>query len=205
MKNPTMLIVLATIIVGVGFLGALIVSNRDEVKESSDVVEIATNLGLDTDMFIQDYESQEISDLVEAQRVDALGRLGGNASTPSVFINGEIYIRTNEITTLETLSALVDEANQEDSQTTLPIVVEVFEDYNCSACAAYQKELFEIENTFDVTQVDLQKKHLPFLKETSTKYAKAAEAARKQGKFNEYNMEVFMKNFPNLDFSYYGQ
>lgn len=203
MKNPTLLIVITTLLLGVGFLGFLVANNRDDAKRSSDVVELAAKLNLDIDKFIQDYESQELVDLVEAQRQDALNRLGGSAYTPSVFINGSEYKRTAEISTLQTLQALVDEASEEDSSTELPIVVEVFEDYNCSACAAYQADLYEVEQAFDESQVVIQKKHLPFLKDSSEKYARAAEAARKQSKFDDYHIELYKMNFSNIDFSYY--
>ena len=198
MKNPTLLIVGVTLVLGLGFLGFLIVNSKDDIKQGSDVVELATKLGLDTDQFIADYESDEIAQIVEDQKADALARLGGSASTPSVFIDGEEYTRVTTETLADGIQTKLDAADDED----LPIVVEVFEDYNCSACAAFQEDLYAAESVFTADQVVIEKKHLPFLADSSTKYARAAEAARKQGMFDEYNVELFMLT-NGMDYSFY--
>lgn len=191
MKNPTGIIIAVTLIVGVALLGVLIVTNRDDAKENTDVVEIAETLEMDVDQFIADYESEEIASLVDDQRADAEERLGGNLVTPSVFINGQLFSRQVEGDVLAEIQRLVDLANEQESESTLPVLVEVFEDYNCGACAQFQNDLFEIENAFTTDELDLQKKHLPFLRESSEKYARAAEAARLQDKFEEYNLELY--------------
>ena len=199
MKLNATLGIVITLIVGVGLLGVLIVSRKDEIKKGADIVEIAEKLEMDTDKFIADFESQEVADKVEADRQEGLDRLGGKASTPSVFVNGAYYDRQANPDMVATLTAQI-ESTPEDQ---LPLQVDVYEDYNCPACAAFQTYLYELENYFPAEQVVFNKKHLPFLQETSTKYARAAEAAKIQGKFDEYNVELFMLLHPSIDFDFY--
>lgn len=76
---------------------------------------------------------------------------------------------------------------------TLPVLVEVYSDYNCPHCADYDPVVRDVENTYGV-KVNVQKKHLAFLADSSTTYAQAAEAARKQGKFDDYHEQLFKWN-----------
>lgn len=75
----------------------------------------------------------------------------------------------------------------------LPVQVEVYSDYNCPHCADYDPVVQDVENTYG-TNVIVQRKNLAFLAESSTTYAQAAEAARKQGKFEEYHEQLFKWN-----------
>ena len=73
---------------------------------------------------------------------------------------------------------------------TLPVQVEVFIDYNCPHCADFEPFVQDVISTYG-EKVNVQTKMLPFLAESSTTYAYAAEAARLQGKFEEYNISMF--------------
>lgn len=89
---------------------------------------------------------------------------------------------------------------------TLPVQVEVFSDYNCPHCADFSPFVDEVITTFgDKVKVDL--KQSPFLASTSNTYAYAAEAARVQGKFSEYNHSLFawasfLRDNANTNFTY---
>lgn len=72
----------------------------------------------------------------------------------------------------------------------LPLDVEVYSDYNCPHCATLVPYVNTVVETYG-EDLNLEKKHLPFLSETSYTYAYAAEAARLQDKFDEYNLELF--------------
>lgn len=88
----------------------------------------------------------------------------------------------------------------------LPVQVEVFSDYNCPHCADFVPFVEDVANTFG-DKVNIQKKQSPFLADSSYNYAYAAEAARLQGKFNEYNHDLFawvsyLKDKSNTIFTY---
>lgn len=72
----------------------------------------------------------------------------------------------------------------------LPVQVEVYVDYNCPHCADFEPFVKDVMTTYG-EKVNVQTKMLPFLAESSTTYAYAAEAARLQNKFEEYNLELF--------------
>jgi len=76
------------------------------------------------------------------------------------------------------------------ANSSIPVQVEVFADYNCSHCADFEPYLEKVQNTFGA-KVNLQSKHLPFLAPSSADHAYAAEAARLQNKFNEFNHDLF--------------
>lgn len=201
-KSPATIGIITTLVIGIVFLFVIIISQRDDIKNGSDVAILASDLGMNKDQFLADMESDAVKKIVEDQKTDALNRLDGRASTPSIFINGEIFVRQTNTDLEEKLASLVNEAKVGATNLTLPIKVEVFEDYNCSACAQFQYQLHEIEVKFTTAEVDLQKKNLPFLKETSEKYARAAEAARIQGKFSQYDLELYMLA-QGIDYDFY--
>ncbi len=203
MKLNPIVGIIVTLLVGTGLLGALIISKKDEIKQGSDIVEIASKLGMDADQFIADFESEEVANTVESQRVDALDRLGGTASTPTVFINNELFERQVAGDIEENIKLQIASSKEANSEIKLPIKVEIFEDYNCPHCAEFQDELHDLIEAFDSKDVDFQLKHLPFLKDSSERYAKAAEAARKQDKFYEYSLELYMMLHPGTSYEFY--
>lgn len=190
-KSPATLGIIATLVIGIVFLFVIIISQRDNIKNGSDVAILASDLGMNKEQFLADMESDAVKKIVEDERADGLNRLNGRASTPSIFINGVQFTRQTNTDFEEKLDSLVSEAKAGSETVTLPINVEIFEDYNCSACAQFQYQIHDIEVKFSKSEVNLQKKHLPFLKDTSEKYARAAEAARLQGKFDQYHIELY--------------
>ncbi|BCX14167.1 MAG: hypothetical protein KatS3mg085_699 [Candidatus Dojkabacteria bacterium] len=203
MKNKTFLVSLITILLGVGVLGVLFVAYRDERVENSDLVQIAEKLNLDVDRFLEDYESDEVKNIVEQNKNEALEILKeagiNGAQTPTVAING-VYVQR---VTGKTLTDLINERLENADE--LPIVVDIYEDYKCSACAQFQFEVFEAYMNFTSEYVVINKKHLPFLRPQSTNYAYGAEAARKQSEeaFEKFNIELFILNHPSISYDFY--
>jgi predicted DsbA family dithiol-disulfide isomerase len=88
----------------------------------------------------------------------------------------------------------------------LPVQVEVYVDYNCPHCADFEPFVQEVEASYG-EKVVVAHKHLPFLNASSTTYAEATEAARKQEKFIEYHRNLFkwityQSNPANTTFTY---
>ncbi len=89
---------------------------------------------------------------------------------------------------------------------TLPLDVEVYSDYNCPHCATLVPYVYQVVETYG-EDLNLEKRHLPFLTDSSYTYAYAAEAARDQDKFDEYNLELFkwleyVRNSESTTFEY---
>lgn len=72
----------------------------------------------------------------------------------------------------------------------LPVDVEVYIDYNCPHCANFEPFVADVKEQYG-EKANVQTKMLPFLTESSTTYAYAAEAARSQGRFDDYNHDLF--------------
>jgi predicted DsbA family dithiol-disulfide isomerase len=88
------------------------------------------------------------------------------------------------------LLLVTNKNNQINQNVKLPIDIEVFVDYNCPHCAEFEPYVEDVVNTYG-SKVNLQFKYLPFLSASSVTYAQAAEAAKLQGKFNEYHKAMF--------------
>lgn len=93
-----------------------------------------------------------------------------------------------------------------DLKGTLPVQIEVYSDYNCPHCADFSPFVDEVASTF-ADKVNITLKHAAFLAPSSSSYAYAAEAAREQGKFNEFNHALyawvsFTRDSANTNFSY---
>lgn len=94
---------------------------------------------------------------------------------------------------------------------TLPVDVEVFLDFNCTHCADFEPYVAKAKEQFS-SKANIQLKMLPILtsgqeEDTSTIYALAAIAARKQNKINEYSEILFkwisyVRNPNNTLYSY---
>jgi len=92
------------------------------------------------------------------------------------------------------------------SKGTLPVTVEVFSDYNCPHCADFAPFVEDVKAVFG-DKVDIQKKQSPFLADSSSGYAYAAEAARDQGAFEDFDHQIFawityLKDSSNTKFTY---
>ena len=89
---------------------------------------------------------------------------------------------------------------------TLPVQIEVYSDYNCPHCADFSPFVEDIISSFG-DKVNVQIKQSPFLAPTSSSYAYAAEAAREQGRFAEFNHAIFewsafIRDPENTNFGY---
>jgi len=70
----------------------------------------------------------------------------------------------------------------------LPIVLEEFSDFQCPACGVYYPVVEEVRAEFSAEELDFQYRHFPLtsIHEFAYNSAIASEAAREQGKFEEY-------------------
>ncbi len=89
---------------------------------------------------------------------------------------------------------------------TLPVKVDVYVDYNCPHCADFENYVRDVKTTYG-DKVDVETKNLPFLADSSITYAYASEAARMQGKFDDYSYDLFkwvsyQRDPNNTDFTY---
>lgn len=189
MKSPATLGIIATVIIGGAFLGLLIASRTDEIKNNTDVAILAEELGLDVEKFVTDYEGAEVKSTVKAHYDEGVELMDGQLRTPTVFYKEKAL----NIGTLEAeVAELIAEASEENSEVTLPLELKIFEDFNCPHCASFQPQKYNLEQVFgdDIEIIDMQ---MPFLKENSEKFALAAEAARLQGRYDDYSVELFMR------------
>lgn len=184
-------IIFATILLGGVFLAVLIVSQSGKLSRNEQtVVDLAVRLELNKDQFLADLKSEETKNKVNSQKNDVLARIGGTPSTPQIFVNG---VRPN-LKTFDELETLLTTEAEKIVEGEGKVLLEVFSDYNCSACYTLEGYLNSLKetNTELFSKVDWQQKSLPFLNpNTSQLYAQAAEAARNQNKFFEYSNALF--------------
>lgn len=182
-------LIVLTIVIGIAFLAFLIISQNGKLNRNEQaVVDLAVNLGLDREQFLVDLKSDTVKNIVEEQKKDVLQRIGGVPSTPQIFFNSE-KLALQSYDQIETTIAQLKEEKPESN-----VLVEIFSDYNCSACFNLETFLEDLKTRMPdlFVNVDLQQKHLPFLNPNSSQlYAQAAEAAKLQNKFSEYNSALF--------------
>jgi len=180
--------IVGSILVGILAIGGLVALRGDDATSvEQEYIDIANQVGLNQEQFLTDFRGEEVKQIVEDQKNDALIRLNGNAATPSIFLDGE----RAEIADFSTYKAVLQpmvNALEEGGK----VKMEIFEDYNCPSCANFYPISYQLKAEFG-DKLDLQHKNLPFLKPTSTSYARAAEAARKQDKIYEYSRALFEK------------
>lgn len=197
------MIAIVSVVVSILVLGVLILIAGGErtTQLEEDLVSFAEQVGIeDTDKFLEDYKSDEIRNRVEQDKEDILAIIG-QASTPTVLINGQRQdlntIGNAELFT-ETLNTLI-EIQGEGAD---PIVVEIYEDMTCPACANFFPEALLTEIEFSEDQVVFERKHLPFrIESTSYAYAYAIEAAALQGQKLAYTKLVFEEVNNDLNYS----
>jgi len=182
MKNSVLVVVF--LVLGFSFL--LFLSSMQSAKPSrleQSFISIAQELGLDTEKFELDLKSSEVAKTVESQNNEALKLLDNQASSPAIFIDGVRYLQNyNEIE-----EYLIKYSNDKSK-----INLTVYSDYFCSHCRAFDDILTDLELNIDLKEIlVIEKKHITFLKSTSKNYAIAAEAARLQGKFPEFNKKLY--------------
>lgn len=90
-------------------------------------------------------------------------------------------------------------ANKTEEVVELPIVLEEFSDFQCPACGTYYPVVEKVRSEFSAEELDFQYKHLPLttIHEYAYTSAVASEAAREQGKFEEY-YRILFENQDNL-------
>lgn len=184
-------IIIATILIGAIFLVVLIASQSGKLSRNEQmVVDLAVKLGLNKDQFVTDLKSEETKSKVDSQKNDVLARIGGTPSTPQIFING---VRPN-LKTFDELESLLSAEVAEIGELEGKVIMEIFSDYNCSACYSLEGYLnsLKVSNPDLFLKIDWQQKNLPFLNpNTSQLYAQASEAARNQNQFFEYSNALF--------------
>lgn len=81
----------------------------------------------------------------------------------------------------------------------LPIVLEEFSDFQCPACGVYYPVVEKVRAEFSAEELDFQYKHFPLtsIHEFAYNSAVASEAAREQGKFEEY-YDILFENQEEL-------
>ncbi|MFS8130650.1 MAG: DsbA family protein [Candidatus Dojkabacteria bacterium] len=182
-------LVILTIIGGIAILGVLVANKSNDIeakyREVVDVFALAKDLGLNTDQFKKDIDSQQVKDRVKNDLAEANTRLNGSVYTPAIFIDGSEY-------KLQTLSDLKSHLTDLTASESKPILVEEFFDFNCPHCFEFEPYSLDIQNTFG-DKINYEYRNSPFLKPSSTTYAQAAEAARLQGKFDSFAQSLFNK------------
>jgi protein-disulfide isomerase len=191
MQNKTLIWVIITMILGFGFLGALLISKKDQPDRiQQQAIDVASTLGMDIEKFKVDMKSDAAKAEVDAQRADAVDRLskeGAGVATPTVFVAGK-YL---DLSKFDLGTRIQEEIAVSDGK---PVLVEEFFDYNCPHCYSYKSVINSIKvNEEFKDKIEVQEKHLPFLKDSSYTFAYAAEAARMQGKFEEFHDALFEK------------
>jgi protein-disulfide isomerase len=90
-------------------------------------------------------------------------------------------------------------ANKTEEVVELPVVLEEFSDFECPACAAYFEVVEQIRTEFTEEEFEFKYRHLPLttIHEYAYSSAIASEAAREQGKFDEY-YRILFENQENL-------
>ena len=183
------ILVIGTILGGIAVLALLVANKSSDIeakyREVVDVFALAKDLGLNTDQFKTDIDSQAVKDKVKNDLAEANTRLNGSVYTPAIFIDGAEY-------KLQTLGDLETKLTDLTKTATKPILVEEFFDFNCPHCFEFEPYSIQIQQEFG-EKVTYEYRNAPFLKPSSTTYAQAAEAARKQGKYEEYARSLFNK------------
>lgn len=90
-------------------------------------------------------------------------------------------------------------ANKTEEIVELPVVLEEFSDFQCPACGAYYPVVEKVRAEFSDEELDFQYRHLPLtsIHEYAYNSAVASEAAREQGKFEEF-YRILFENQDNL-------
>ncbi len=193
-KIPSWAYIGIVAVIGIVFLGALVATQQASLTaQEKDMVDLAVRLGLDEEKFKTDLTGKEVKNIVDTQKSEAEALQPGGISTPAVFIDGIRY----ENSSYGELKSFLEKKIAEASEEELPVVVDVFTDYNCPACANFApfKKALAIELGDDV---QVNSKHSPFLRPSSTIYAQAAEAARMQSKFDEFDKELYLLTNPDI-------
>jgi len=189
-KIPEYVWIILVLLLGLVFLGVLVFSTRDApTKQDQQLIDIAAKLGLDKDKFANDFRSEEIKNIVQSQLEQGLSKFEGlNRYTPLVILNGEV-IKLSQIEEIEKL--LKDKLGNSEGKVNL----EIYSDFSCPFCKLLFEFMLDFQSRepelFD-SRINYQKLNLPIIGgNTSQKYAYAYEAAKMQGKGDEYARELY--------------
>lgn len=192
--GATQIIIGLILILGIGGLAVLVSQKSTNIeskyKEIIDVFALADEVGLDKEQFKKDIDSEEVHKVVADDKAEAEQRLNGQISTPSIFIDGELF-NSGGATVQDLLESLRTSLQAKVDNGEKPLLEEYF-DFNCIHCADVEKGMNQIAADLG-DKVTYEKKYLPFLRTSSTTYAYAAEAANRQGKLREYSELLFEK------------
>jgi protein-disulfide isomerase len=184
MKNVSSELILGiSILVAVIFLAGIVFFAKGEKEPWQ--VQYARELNLDVDKFKADLEDQAMIDKVETDIAE--GQKRGITATPTFFINGaKITFADNP------QQELIDKIQAEITATGKPVLLEKFSDFQCPACKAFN-DVTNLLRSLYGDQLEYQYRHFPLANFRPLSYdiAIASEAARNQGKFDEFKELVF--------------
>lgn len=149
------------------------------------IFDLIRDIDLDMVQFINDFSSEEVKNLVDADIKYAEENLE-RLSTPTILFNGEL------IQIPSTYEQFSESINIAVGASEGPLKIEVFEDYQCPFCAEFFPMTYQAEAEFG-DQIEVVHIHLP-LEEIHPKartYALVAEAAEKQDKYLEVSASIF--------------
>ena len=187
-KIPSYVWIIITLVVSIAFLLILVANaSTKPTRIEQNLYDMAQSLNMDIDKFKTDFKSDSVRKAVEDEKNDALSRLGNNAATPAIFIDGQLY--QQDYTNLQ---AVLNDLVKDRKDTDPKLKVEEFSDYYCSHCLIFETIALNIKkDTVLMEKIDFEQKHLPFLNASSILYAYAAEATKLQGKFDEMSVKLF--------------
>lgn len=216
--SPSAIAIIATVVLSILLIVALAFGTKGRLSAlERELSDIAVEIGLDKEKFIEAYRADSTDDKVQDDINDAKSRLstGEGLSTPTIYVNGERLNLNNVYTvasgddseTLMTLGGdIADYFNEMASieGAELPIKVEVFEDIQCPFCGNFYiaKELAKAEVDSDEVQFIHRNLPLEEIHPVARRYARAIYAAADQGKEDEMIRKLFEKEHGGrLDFS----
>ncbi len=185
-------------------IGLIWLASQDvnQTSEEADVlrntfVQYAQELSLDTEKFLSDYNSADITARVEAD-TNVANTLGVNA-TPTLMIDDKKlqYNTYDDIKKLidakiaqDSIQEITDPAHTKGSDTPKVLIVE-FSDFQCPACATFTPFVSQIIADYP-NDVAVHYRHFPLpMHPFADEAAQAAEAAAEQGKFWEMHDLLF--------------
>lgn len=92
------------------------------------------------------------------------------------------------ISPAETIAQIAEEAQEIPAK----VVIEIYSDYQCPACANLHSVIKQLKQDYG-SEIRIEMKHFPLVQHPYAQVAaRAAEAARVQGKFEEMNELIFV-------------
>jgi protein-disulfide isomerase len=191
-------IVIAIVTIGLGgifFLSQIRRSDplSDFLRAPINIIKLAEEIGLDKDKFVQDIQSTEVIESVNSQKEEGNQLMNNKVSTPSFFIDDVLFPQSANQTQAQFIENLkVEIQNRISANPEVKPVIKEFFDFNCGFCKSINplvdQLIIEIGD-----EIEFKKMNFPFLDYSSKLYAIGYEAAKNQGKENEYAKALFAK------------